>query len=71
MGFVTRNEERIKKLLSSKRDISVFQFREPGNNINKIKKWNSKILIDNSKELFNLVFKERSICGNSMILMGN
>ena len=69
MGFVTRHKQRVQHVLATRNNVSIFDFREPGNNLNKIKKWNNSILIDSSKQLFNLLFKERSTCGSSIIVM--
>ena len=69
MGFVKRHQERVQQVLASRQSVSVLEFREPGNSLNKIKKWNKSIIVDSSKQLLNLVFKERCTCGNSIILM--
>jgi hypothetical protein len=69
MGFVTRHKERVQKVLATRPNVSVFDFREPGNNLNKIKKWDNSIIIDSSKQLFNLLFRERCTCGSSIIIM--
>ena len=69
MGFVTRHKERVQKVLSTRQNVSVFEFREPGNSLNKIKKWDNSIIIDSSKQLFNLLFKERYTCGSSIMVM--
>ena len=69
MDFVSRHQERVQKALLTRKNVLIFEFREPGNNLNKIKKFNNLIIIDKSKQLFNLLFKERSPCGNSIIIM--
>ena len=69
MGFVTRHKQRVQQVLATRQNVSVFDFREPGNNLNKIKKWDNSIIIDSSKQLFNLLFKERCTCGSSIIVM--
>jgi hypothetical protein len=69
VGFVTRHNEKIKKLASERPNVKVFNFRESGNNVNKIIKWNPLIIIDSSKQLFNLLFTERCTCGSSIIIM--
>ncbi len=68
-GFVTTHNERVQQVLMSRPNVSVFDFREPGNNLNKIKKWNPAIIVDSTKQLYNLLFKERAACGNSMIVL--
>jgi hypothetical protein len=69
MGFVTRHNERVQKVLATRQNVSVFGFREPGTSVNKIKRWDNSILIDSSKLIFNLLFKERCTCGSSIIIM--
>lgn len=69
MGFVTNYNERVEKSLYARPNIGVYNFREPGNNLNKVKKWNNEIRIDSTKLLFNLLFKERCRCGSSILIM--
>lgn len=69
MAFVTTHQEKVQKTLSTRQNVSVFDFREPGNNLNKIKKWDKSIIIDSSRQLFNLIFKERCACGSSIIVL--
>ncbi len=68
-GFITRGNERILNVSKSRPHVSVFQFREPGKNLNKIKRWNTAIIVDSSRQLFQLLFKKRSICGNSIAVL--
>ena len=68
MGFVTRHQDRVQQVLKTRQNISVFNFREPGNNLNKIIKWDKSIMIDSSKQLFNLLFKDRCTCGSSILV---
>lgn len=67
--FITANQERVKSLLTLRNNVSIFAFREPGVNFNKIKKWDKSIIIDSDRYLFNMLFKERSTCGNSIIVL--
>ena len=69
MGFVTRHKERVQAILSTRYNVSMFDFREPGNSLNKIKKWDNSITIDRTKQFFNLLFKERCTCGSSIVVM--
>lgn len=69
MGFLARHKERVQQVLMTRQNVSVFDFREPGKNLNKIKKWDNSIIIDSSKQLFNLLFKERCTCGSSIMIM--
>jgi len=69
MGFISRHRERVQHALATRHNVSVFEFREPGNNLNKIIKWDSSVIIDTSNYLLNLLFKERCTCGSSIIIM--
>jgi hypothetical protein len=69
MGFVLRHKQMVQQVLATRQNISFFDFREPGEKVNKIIKWDNSIIIDSTKQLFNLVFKERCICGSSIIVM--
>jgi len=69
MSLVREDHDKVRQVVASRRHVSVFNFREPGNSLNKFKKWNNLIIVDNSKTLLNLLFKERCTCGNSIILL--
>ena len=69
MGFVITHQERVRKALAARENISIFDFREPGENLNKIKKFDTSIKIDSTKFLFNLLFKKRCVCGSSIVVM--
>lgn len=64
--YIQINQEQI---AASRPGISFFEFREPGNDINKIKKFDSTIIIDHNLELYHFFFKERSVCGNSIVIL--
>lgn len=68
MGFLARHQDRVQQVLKTRQNVSVFNFREPGNNLNKIIKWDKSIMIDSSKQLFNLLFKDRCTCGSSILV---
>jgi hypothetical protein len=67
--FIPAHHERIRNILAVRKNVSIFEFREPGQNLNKIKKWDYLIKIDSTLFLFNLLFKERCTCGSSIIVM--
>ena len=67
--IISGRQQTVIKHLKLRPEISIFNFREPGNNVNKIKKWDDSIIIDNNKTLFNLLFSKRSTCGNSIMIM--
>lgn len=56
-------------LLSTRPGVSFFNFREPGENINKITKYNTSIIIDKDLELYKFFFKEKCRCGNSILIL--
>ncbi|SJZ31923.1 hypothetical protein [Sediminibacterium ginsengisoli] len=66
---IAAHTQRVQQVLAKRKNISAFDFREPGNNMNKLKKWDRNIIIDSSNTLLNLIFKDRSRCGNSMIVL--
>ena len=68
-SVVTGRQTHIQTEIKNRPGITVFSFRENGNNISKLKKWDNTIIIDAKHELFNLLFYNRSRCGNSMIVM--
>lgn len=55
--------------LSVRPGVSFFHFRQPGNNINKIIKYDPFIIIDTDQELYNFFFKEKCTCGNSILIL--
>ncbi|RYG50842.1 MAG: hypothetical protein EOO01_09785 [Chitinophagaceae bacterium] len=59
----------VKTAVESRPFISVFEFREPGNKINKLKKWDQHIMIDSTRELYKLVFNKKTTCGSSAIIL--
>ena len=67
--FVNVNQDKVTKALANRKNVSFYGFREPGNSLNKVKKWDNTIIIDSSKHILNLLFKERSRCGSSIIIM--
>ncbi len=63
-----QQQQRIQRALIARPGISVFTFREAGNRINKLKKWDQTLLIDQSGILRKWLFHKKQICGNSIIL---
>jgi hypothetical protein len=59
------------KIASARPMVSVFYFKEPGSNFNKIIKWNTDFITDNNKQLLKLLFANKSNCGNSIIILPN
>lgn len=68
-NIISWSQSRVQNAFKERPNLTVYRFREPGNNVNKIIDWDNSIVIDNDKRLFSLLFSQRSICGNSILLM--
>lgn len=68
-SIVLASKERIQTTLLTRPGISIFRFRKPGDQLNKIIKWDDSILIDSTKQLYKLLLKKRTECGSSMIIL--
>ena len=68
-SMITSGKQWMEKLATARQNVSFFHFRELGNDLNKIIKWDDSIIIDSSKLLLNLLFKQRSTCGTSIMVM--
>lgn len=66
VSYIQTQHENLK---SSRPGISFFEFREPGENFNKIKKYNTSIIVDKDLELYKFFFKEKNRCGNSILIL--
>ena len=66
---ISRWQAFLQETQNNRKSISIFRYREPGNNLNKIVKFDSSIQIDNKKFLYNLLFKTRTTCGSSIMIM--
>jgi hypothetical protein len=62
-------QKHIQQKMTARQNLTVFHYREPGNDLNKIIKPDSSILIHDKKILLNLLFKKRTTCGSSIIIM--
>ena len=51
------------------KDAVAYNFREPGNKMNKLKLWDSTIIIDDQLFLKNLLFSKKHSCGTSLIIL--
>ena len=67
-NVILQQQQRIQRTLMARPGISVFSFREAGNKINKLKKWDQTILIDQSGNLRKWLFTKKRICGSAIIL---
>lgn len=59
----------IEKQRKERFGISILRYREKGNKINKLIRWDSTIVIDSSEKLYHLLLSQRSPCGNSIIIL--
>ena len=66
---IFQQQQRIQRTLMARPGISIFTFREAGNKINKLKKWDQTILIDQMGNLRKWLFAKKQVCGNSIILL--
>ena len=66
--LVLSSKQRIQTAALTRPNVSIFRFREPGNNLNKLIKWDESIFIDSTRQLYQLLFKKRTECGSSMII---
>jgi hypothetical protein len=71
MRVLKSRQEKIKTMQIFRPNVSIFNFREPGNNLNKLKKLDNTILIDSTKQIKNLLFEKQYTCGSSIIIMPN
>jgi hypothetical protein len=68
-SFITTHQARVQKFRELRPNVSLFEYREPGKFSNKLKKWNTSIIVDSSKQLYKLLFSERTTCGSSIIIL--
>ncbi len=68
-GVISGHNRIIQANSAVRPNISVFNFREPGKTFSKKVLWDKNIIVDSSKLLFNLLFKTRNMCGNSIIVL--
>ncbi len=71
LQFVESSKEYVIKNTKDRSKTSYFQYREPGENVNKKILWDESITIDDSLFLKNLLFKNKKSCGNSAIVLPN
>ena len=61
-------QNRILNFNAQHKDAVAYNFREPGNKINKLKLWDDNIMIDELLTLKNLLFQKKRSCGNSAVI---
>lgn len=62
-------QQRVQETSIKRPGVSIFRLREKGNSINKLISRDGSILIDIHKKIFHLLFKKRSLCGSSIIIL--
>ena len=70
-GRITRHTEFMKMMHESRPSASIFNIRESGNRINKIIHYDESILIDSTKEVYDLLFQKRKQCGSSAVILAD
>ena len=68
-SMILRHNQIISNKSASRPNISVFNFREPGDDFSKKVLWDKTYIVDSSNQLFNLIFNKRIMCGNSVIIL--
>ena len=69
--FLDGSKEYVRKNTANRSKMNYFQFREPGNNVNKKILWDDSISLDDTLFLKNLLFLNKQSCGNSAIILPN
>ena len=66
-----RFQKHISDFNAQHKDAITYNFREPGNKINKLKLLDNTIVIDDLLFLKNLLFKNRKVCGTSAVILND
>ena len=64
-------QKQISHFNSKHKDAVAYNFREPGNRVNKLKLWDNTIIIDDRLFLKNLLFEKKRNCGTSVIILND
>jgi len=62
-------QQQVQKVSLNRKGVSIFKFKEKGSNLSKVVERDNSIFQDRKKKLFKLLFKKRSTCGNSIIIL--
>jgi len=69
VGVINNSNQYLQQQREQRPGIRIFSYREWGNNFNKLKLWNSDIVIDEKGFLRTLLFgKKKATCGKSAII---
>jgi hypothetical protein len=70
-GVVNAHNARVAKFNYERKGVSLFEYRDAGNNFSKLKLWDQHVKVDTTGFLFNLLFSKRAGCGASAIILPN
>lgn len=71
LEVIESNNNHINAVSSKRPNVSIFEYRQKGNNQNNVKLKSPYIKIDNNDLIKNLLFKEKTTCGTSIIILPN
>lgn len=66
---ISIRQDQVRNVSQNRKGVSIFKFKEKGSNLSKVVERDSSIFLDRKKQLFRLLFKKRSTCGNSIIIL--
>jgi hypothetical protein len=67
--FIDLHQKEIEKFNSIHKNAVALHFREEGKNFNKVVFLDKSIFVDQSSFLKSLIFKEKNMCGNTIIML--
>ena len=68
-NLIASRNKYVTDVLSQRNNLSVFQFREPGNHPNTLIYLNKQIKIDSSTILKTILFRNKTTCGSSALVL--
>ena len=66
---LTSHQSRMEKRKTQRNNISIFEYREQGNDFSKYKYRDTNIRIDSTGKLSTYIFNDRAICGTSILIL--
>jgi len=66
---ISIRQRQVQKVSLNRKGVSIFKFKEKGSNLSKVIDRDSSIFLDRKRKLFKLLFKKKSTCGNSIIIL--
>jgi hypothetical protein len=68
-GFITRHQDHWAALDKERPAVSLFHIREPGEDFNKLIKWDDDIHVDYTRRVYDLLVREKAQCGTSFLVL--